>query len=524
MKINLPVTQKESPYPKGTNLISTTDLKGIVTSANKAFCDIAGFTEEELVGKNHNKVRHPDMPVEAFADLWATNKEKKPWMGLVKNRCKNGDHYYVDAYVTPIFEGDSVVGYQSVRREPSRVSINQAEKLYRDLREKRSKSWTKLYPGNISNMVKPWITSFLAASPVLIAGIPSANLVLFALAASTFLIGGTFGFLQMRPLGILTKKAAEIANSPLTQKIYTDRADEFGLIELALHAQDSKLNTILCRIDQAGDVMKSVVEESLKIVELTSQGTGRQQEELEQLATALNEMTATVSEVARIAENTSRSSNDVTKQANQGLGLVQESISDIRALASDIDTSTNIIEKLQNDCDSIGSVIEVISKIASQTNLLALNAAIEAARAGEQGRGFAVVADEVRNLASNTQESTEQIREVIVSLQDSAGKAVTSMESAQSSSENSVNQSEKLGQAFDEINTAIQGITSMNEQVATAAEEQTVATEEISRNVTSISDVANTTRENSDRTGEISLNLEQQVENMRVLVKQFSRG
>lgn len=524
MKINLPVTQINSAFPSGANLISTTDLKGSVTSANAAFCNLAGFTEEELIGKNHNQVRHPDMPVEAFADLWETVQSKNPWMGLVKNRCKNGDHYYVDAYVTPIFDGNEVAGYQSVRKEPSQSSIERAETLYRNLRENKKAILTKLYPSNITIVVKSWISAALVATPVLAVGISMQMPAISGLALVVFAISGVLGYLQTIPITKLSKKASAVADNPITQKIYTGRGDELGQIELALHAQDSLVNTILCRISQSGELMENVVSESQEIVILTTEGTTRQQEEVGQLATALNQMTTTVAEVARIAESTSQNSRDVSRQANEGMDLVKNSINDIKTLASAIDNSNTIINKLKGDCDSIGTVIEVISDIADQTNLLALNAAIEAARAGDQGRGFAVVADEVRTLASSTQESTKKISEVITSLQASANEAMSSMETAQSSSNNSVTESEKLDQAFSKINSAIEEITSMSEQVATASEQQSVATEEINRNVTAISDVANITKENGDRTAAITEQLRGQVSSLGVLVKQFTRS
>ncbi len=139
MKINMPVTQNEHHYPKGKVLVSRTDLKGIITYANDAFVELSGYGREDLMGKNHNVVRHPDMPPEAFADLWVTVKDGHPWHGVVKNRCKNGDHYWVDALVVPIYNQGRLDGYMSVRKEPARQQVDAVESLYRNIREKRAK-------------------------------------------------------------------------------------------------------------------------------------------------------------------------------------------------------------------------------------------------------------------------------------------------------------------------------------------------------------------------------------------------
>jgi len=157
MKINLPVTQREYDYPDSWVIVSTTDTKGIITYCNKAFIEISGFTEEELLGANHNIIRHPDMPPAAFKDLWDTIKKGKPWRGIVKNRCKNGDHYWVDAYVTPVYEGEKLIGYQSVRVKPSRAEIAAAERLYARIRERNLTELPRRFDLDFSHTT--WLTA-----------------------------------------------------------------------------------------------------------------------------------------------------------------------------------------------------------------------------------------------------------------------------------------------------------------------------------------------------------------------------
>ena len=236
----------------------------------------------------------------------------------------------------------------------------------------------------------------------------------------------------------------------------------------------------------------------------------------------MNEMAATVNEVARNAEETARASQDVLSRTENGAQLVTGAIADIEALSRAVADATQVIERLQAESQGIGSVVDVISNIASETNLLALNAAIEAARAGDQGRGFAVVADEVRNLASHTQKSTDEIQQMVKSIQQSSAAAVDVMQAGQQRAAASVELSRGVGQSFQDISAAVDRITSMNAQVATASEEQTAVTEEINRNLTGISGVASDTLINANQTAAASQRLHRLVDDLQSMLKQFA--
>lgn len=514
MKNNQPVTQRERQLRSDSQLISTTDLKGVVTSANTAFIEISGFSEAELVGHSHNIVRHPDMPPVAFEDLWTRLKRGEPWLGLVKNRCKNGDHYYVDAYVTPIFEGDRVVGYQSVRVQPERAVVERAESIYRGLREGRSAWLSRMLPQNISYTVKAGLVVVSATLPALAFG-------QWLVAALTGALTLAAALLLVAPVLTLAKRSRALFENPITQKVFSGRDDEIGAIETALLAQRAQSRTILGRVSYVVTALSEVAERTSGIVANTTEGVRRQQTELDMVATAMNEMTATVHEVARNAEETARSSQDVLTQTEAGDKLVRASIVDIENLSEAVDAAKRVIEDLREESKGIGSVVDVISNIASETNLLALNAAIEAARAGEQGRGFAVVADEVRNLASHTQKSTDEIQQMIKRIQQSSEDAVGVMQQGQQRAVASVGISRQVGSSFQEISTAVDRITSMNAQVATAAEEQNVVSEEINRNLVQISGVASSTMTSADQTAAASAQLFELVADLKVMLKQF---
>lgn len=513
MRINEPVTQREQPLKDDDVIISTTTVKGVVTSVNEDFIRISGFSEQEMIGQAHNIVRHPDMPQLAFKDLWRVCDEHKPWMGLVKNRCANGDHYYVDAYVTPIYDGSEITGFQSVRVKPDRKVVDRAEQIYKNIRENKSNFLQKFNLAHQPFRVKAALAAALVALPALLGG--------WLPAVATFLLASIVLQLLVQPIINLAEKSKQTFENPITQLVYTGRSDEIGQLGLVMEAQRAQARTILGRVSSSSNVMSGVAESTFAAVEETTGGVDRQQREVEQVATAMNEMSATVAEVAQSAEETALASQQVLGETRDGEQLVQDTIADINALSMAVEQATEVIERLRVDSEKIGSVVVVISNIASETNLLALNAAIEAARAGDQGRGFAVVADEVRNLASNTQNSTDEIQAMIKSIQTSSAEAVAAMGRGKNSAVQSVEQIEKVGSSFEVISSGIHRINDMNNHIATASEEQSAVSEEMNRNVVGIMDIANATLDHAGTTAEQTERLVKLVAELQLMVKQF---
>lgn len=521
MKINEPVTQVDHPLSTQDTIISTTDLKGVTTSVNQDFLRISGFEESELIGRSHNVVRHPDMPPEAFKDLWDTIKAKKPWMGLVKNRCKNGDHYFVDAYVTPIFDGDTIIGYQSVRFRAEQDVIDRATSLYERIRKGRSDWFSKFSLANMGFNLKMVLVALLSSVPVTAMAVMKGGAELWLTALLTLAISLGLGLAAISPVRALARRARQVFDNPIACRVYTGRSDEVGQVALTIKSLLSQNRTILSRVEYASDTLGNVASDTNSIVEQTTSGVRRQQMEVDQMATAMNEMAATVADVAKNAEETARASSEVLAKTNDGSSLVADAVADITALSQTVLEATAVIERLMEDSQNIGSVVDVISNIASETNLLALNAAIEAARAGEQGRGFAVVADEVRNLASNTQKSTDEIQQMIKTIQHSSNEAVEAMDKGRKRADHSVEQANRVLASFAEISSAINTISGLNTQVATAAEEQSAVAEEINRNAVAINDVANDTLQHANSTAEASQKLTTMVGRLRSMMKQF---
>ncbi|MDH5436116.1 MAG: PAS domain-containing protein, partial [Gammaproteobacteria bacterium] len=272
MRINEPVTKSEYNYGENVEIISTTDLKGIVTSANEDFMQISGFDDNEVIGKNHNVVRHPDMPPEAFNMLWTQLKAGKPWVGLVKNRCKNGQYYWVDAYVCPQYEGDQVIGFQSVRTKPKPEWVGRANKLYNKVMSGKSahdKKTSKLdkvtlpqYPLGI--MGKFLTAFFIAIAPVMagmwLFGQASIVSILVGLAVS---FGLAFAGLQylLAPIQELAKESRAIHDDLLAQYVYTGKTDEIGQIQFGHIFLKAKMRTVVGRIKESSDVLNKAASE-----------------------------------------------------------------------------------------------------------------------------------------------------------------------------------------------------------------------------------------------------------------------
>ncbi len=307
----------------------------------------------------------------------------------------------------------------------------------------------------------------------------------------------------------------------LTKRLEETGKDEIAQLSGAFNRFAQKVHSIVLQVSGSTAQLASAAEEMAAITQETNQGVQQQQSETEQVATAMNEMTATVQEVARHATEASSAAKSADNEAHAGKSVVEQAIASISTLAGEIENATAVINKVESDSESIGAVLEVIRGVADQTNLLALNAAIEAARAGEQGRGFAVVADEVRTLASRTQESTQEIQQVIQHLQEGAQQAVQAMETSRKGSHESVEQAGHAGESLDAITRAVTTISDMNIQIASAAEEQSCVAEEINKNVVNISHVVQQTAEGAQQTFTSSNDLARLASELQQLVGQF---
>nr|WP_223457702.1 methyl-accepting chemotaxis protein [Pseudomonas sp. A-R-26] len=325
-----------------------------------------------------------------------------------------------------------------------------------------------------------------------------------------------------QPLANALSAAEQIAEGNLTRPINVDGQDEAGRLLLAMAKMQDKLRDTLQRISGSATQLASAAEELNSVTDESARGLTQQNNEIEQAATAVNEMTSAVEEVARNAVSTSEASKNATTSAGDGRDLVQETVSAIERMSADVQSTATLIGDLANESRDIGKVLDVIRGLADQTNLLALNAAIEAARAGEAGRGFAVVADEVRALAHRTQQSTSEIERMIGSIQSGTEHAVDSMRNSTERAESTLNIARGAGMSLDTINSAIVEINERNLVIASAAEEQAQVAREVDRNLVNIRDLSVQSATGANQTSAASNELSRLAVDLNTMVGRFS--
>ncbi|MAD89595.1 MAG: diguanylate cyclase [Pseudoalteromonas sp.] len=513
------VTNREYDYPNYYNLLSTTNTKGQIKYANKQFCEVAGFELHELENKPHNIVRHPSMPKAAFKNLWDYIGSGQSWMGMVKNRCKNGDHYWVNAFVTPIKDASGkTVEYQSVRTKPDRAVVNRAEKIYQQLNSGSSAEKLTAPSWSLSSQMMAIVLSFYVIT-MFLTSLPAPwnyileTVLLLAVLAVTHR--------KLAPVRALSEQAKKVYDNSLMQKIYLGKVNDIAAIELALLARESELRAVLGRVKDASSTVTEQANETVKECNHSAELLNSQQMQTDALATAINEMSATISEVASNTNNAAERSEAALESVKIGNEAVNENMKNNYALAEELTQTQVDIEDLNAQTVNIGSVVDVIRGISEQTNLLALNAAIEAARAGEQGRGFAVVADEVRALAQRTQESTKEIDTIIANLRTRAERAVQAIQNGVDKSTDCVTQAEGAQASLESINAIVNDISGLNYQIATATEQMSGVSNELNNNAVHISQLANDSMQSSDKTIATMSKTQESLNAQTALVDQF---
>lgn len=481
MRANLPVTQNNYDFPGDELLVSVTNTKGEITHCNPAFVRVSGFEYEDLMGQPHNLIRHPDMPAAAFKDMWRTIAHGYPWTGIVKNRRRNGDHYWVRANVTPIMDGGKPQGYLSVRTKPSAQDIEAAEALYADMnaQAQSGQETMRLRGGEVRRLgvrglwaqrsdvgllarmlIMLLLVTMIAMLPDMLGwqGAPAWGLRLAVLLLGSAWIAWRF---QVRCVSGIEKAnawAAQMASCNLSSAYAHSYTGAVGTLMARLQQIQINLRAVV------GDVLTEVQgfntmskEISLSSLDLAKR-TESQATDLEQTAASMEEIAGTVLQTADTAQQ-------MEQESNQSKAVVSRSGEAIQEVGE-------AMERIRQSSTRMREIIGVIESIAFQTNLLALNAAVEAARAGEQGRGFAVVAGEVRALAQRSATAAKEIGGLINNTVAGIDDGNARMQAA--------------GKTIDGMVDAVQRVSALVQQISLATREQSIGIAQVNEAVASL--------------------------------------
>ncbi|HMV79903.1 MAG TPA: methyl-accepting chemotaxis protein [Leptospiraceae bacterium] len=527
MRKNLPVTSNERKIIDGAIITSKTDTKGVITYANPEFLAVSGYSLEELIGKPHSIMRHPDMPEWTFEDLWSTVKNGNSWNGIVKNRCKNGDYYWVDANVSPLYEAGHIIGYISVRTKPTPEQIQRAEKNYWDSAKKADKKLSSISDIKIKDI--PLINGIFlifmfAVLSFLMYNTVSLLYILPALFASFFL-SQTFLTLILnskeKAIQECINDLKQIQSGHLKHIIQVSRKDEMGEIQKNIRSAQVEIRGMLSQLVGSSQIINSMInelkevfgaiqnsfDELSKAMQILAESSSVTAGSSEDTVLKISQLNANIQEIVSENLELKSESEQMNLSSQKGDSVSKDAVLKFSKVLQIISAVSGDVEELGEKSKSINMIVDTITRISDQTNLLALNASIEAARAGDSGRGFSVVASEVGKLAEASRKSAKEISAFVAGLQSKISGIIHDIRDSMKVLENGSKGMENIQASMKEILTHSENTFKRMENIHIITDQTKLLSDKVNKNMENI---GSKTSETSSVIEEISASTEEQ--------------
>ena len=527
MRKNLPVTSNERKIIDGAIITSKTDTKGVITYANPEFLAVSGYSLEELIGKPHSIMRHPDMPEWTFEDLWSTVKNGNSWNGIVKNRCKNGDYYWVDANVSPLYEAGHIIGYISVRTKPTPEQIQRAEKNYWDSAKKADKKLSSISDIKIKDI--PLINGIFlifmfAVLSFLMYNTVSLLYILPALFASFFL-SQTFLTLILnskeKAIQECINDLKQIQSGHLKHIIQVSRKDEMGEIQKNIRSAQVEIRGMLSQLVGSSQIINSMInelkevfgaiqnsfDELSKAMQILAESSSVTAGSSEDTVLKISQLNANIQEIVSENLELKSESEQMNLSSQKGDSVSKDAVLKFSKVLQIISVVSGDVEELGEKSKSINMIVDTITRISDQTNLLALNASIEAARAGDSGRGFSVVASEVGKLAEASRKSAKEISAFVAGLQSKISGIIHDIRDSMKVLENGSKGMENIQASMKEILTHSENTFKRMENIHIITDQTKLLSDKVNKNMENI---GSKTSETSSVIEEISASTEEQ--------------